>query len=124
MDRAPPNVTLELTSARSKEPLRFPLIEMLVRPSRRVESAELGFVALFAAALFVGLVFAVPGSVAWKLYNEGRLLLAGLVAALPVLAVVGVARDLRTGRLSWLSGGLAVLGIGCLAYVLAHFILE
>jgi len=66
----------------------------------------LGLVVLFAAALFVALVLGVPGSLAWTLYQEGRVLLAGLVAALPMLAVLGVARDLRAGRLSWLSAGL------------------
>ena len=99
-------------------------MKLLRDVSAILDGAEVGLVALFAAALFVGLVFGVPGSVAWELYQEGRVLLAGLVAALPVLAVLGVARDLKTGRLSWLSAGLVALGILCLAYVLVRFILE
>jgi len=88
-------------------------MKLLRNVSAFLEGAELGLVVLFAAALFVALVLGVPGSLAWTLYQEGRVLLAGLVAALPMLAVLGVARDLRAGRLSWLSAGLVGDGGVC-----------
>src|SRR5919107_1349661 len=99
-------------------------MKLLRNVSAILEGAELSLVVLFAAALFVGLVFGVPGSVAWELYQEGRVVLAGLIAAVPVLAILGVARDLRAGRLSWLSAELAALGSLCLGYVLVRFVLE
>ena len=44
-----------------------------------------------AGALVVGM----PLSVAWTLYAHGRIAAAGLIAALVVLAVVSVVRDLK-----------------------------
>jgi|SRR5215207_7369891 len=94
------------------KPWRF-----LSNVSDTVDAVEVGIVFLLGTLLGVALVLGVPGLVAWTLIRGGRPLLGSLVAALLGLAIVGVVRDLRARRMSWLSAVLAALWTLCVAYV-------
>ena len=96
----------------SMKPWRF-----LSNVSDTFDGIEVGIVFLLGTLLGAALVVGVPVWMAWTLIRGGRPVLGGLFAALLALTILGVVRDLRARRMSWLSAVLAALWTLCVGYV-------
>jgi len=99
-------------------------MKLLKTLSDLADGAEAGVILLAGTGLALALLIGVPGWLTWTLFQEGRVILGSLVLILFALTALGVLGDLRAGRWTWLSTGLAAVWALCTAFVGVCFLIE